>query len=362
VKRPIANAVRLARAHGKVLARNAYLAPVIARSYWRLLVRRRPTLRGVELAVTYRCQCACRHCLKDTIVDAGRPELTVAEIGRAVEGMASVGLLFVNITGGEALLRDDFYEIVSACRPRRLFVTLASNGRGVDRATVRRLIAARIRMITFSLDSADARLHDEGRRCDGVFDDVVGAIAACRAEGLPVFVNTIATRGNAASGDLRALAALVGGWGAKLTINLPYMVGSWDRRTDLLLDDAARAQVDELMRLPHVRWEGSSNYLREGCPAGTEKVYLTPYGDVMPCAAIHASYGNVREEPFEEIYLRMRRTPLFCGVNGPCLTGANARFQRDAIPEINRRAYEERAPRRGVEVLDALDRRDYEPK
>ncbi|MBI5529748.1 MAG: radical SAM protein [Deltaproteobacteria bacterium] len=362
MRKRLRNPLKLARAHGKVILRNAYLLPVVARSYFRLLVLRKPTLRGVEFAITYRCQCRCSHCLKDTLIDAGRAELNPAEIGRAVRGMANVGLLFCNLTGGEALLRQDFYEIVGACRPRKLFVTLASNGKDVDRAKVRRLKAAGIRMVTFSLDSAEATAHDKGRGCDGVFADVVTGVEACRAEGIPVFINAIATHENVSSGDLNALTRLVAGWDALLTINLPYLVGSWHGRTDLLLDEDEMARVREIMELPHVRWEGSSNYLTEGCPAGTEKVYVTPYGDVMPCAAIHASYGNVREEPFETIYLRMRRTPIFCGANGPCLTGGNRRFQCEALPEINRLAYEGKDPRKGVEVLERLRREDYEKR
>ncbi len=30
-----------------------------------------------------------------------------------------------------------------------------------------------------------------------------------------------------------------------------------------------------------------------GCPAGMEKIYITPYGDVIPCPFIHIGFGNI---------------------------------------------------------------------
>jgi len=353
----VTNLLRLVRSHGRALAANAYLVPAIARSYARLLVERKPTLRAVELALTYRCQCACRHCLKDPLVDRERPEMTPAEVGRAVEGMRRVGLIAINLTGGEALLREDLDDVVAACQPHRLLVTLATNGTGADRPTVRRLKGLGVRMLVLSLDSADPGTHDAGRNLPGVHLAAMAAIEACRAEGMPTFVTTIATPEALRSGDLDRLAEVVGGLGAQLTLNYACPVGAWDGREDLWLQDADRERFDRLLRLPHVRWEGSSNYLHEGCPAGTEKVYLTPYGDVMPCGGIHASYGNVRDEAFEDIYGRMRRTPLFASLSGTCLVGADPHFQREVLPEINRRAYVDKDPRRGVELLERVDPR-----
>ena len=67
----------------------------------------------------------------------------------------------------------------------------------------------------------------------------------------------------------------------------------------------------ELLKQGHVRadtiinWRGGS-----GCPAGIERIYITPYGDVYTCPHVPKSYGNVREEPLKDIYKRICDSPL----------------------------------------------------
>ena len=95
-------------------------------------------------------------------------------------------------------------------------------------------------------------------------------------------------------------------------------MGRWEGRDLTLSTDAYRIYLD-LLRLPHIRWEGSSNWISEGCPAGAEKIYITPYGDVFPCAILQTSFGNLREQPLDRIYERIGEDPRFKNCKKPCL-------------------------------------------
>ncbi len=59
-------------------------------------------------------------------------------------------------------------------------------------------------------------------------------------------------------------------------------------------------------------WSG-----KDRCPAGTHKLYVTNDGDVMTCDRIHASYGNIHQEPLADIHKRMYER--FIGHKSFCL-------------------------------------------
>ena len=201
-------------------------------------------------------------------------------------------------------------------------MTLASNGVAATDDLLGRLARRGLAMLAVSLDGSTAELHDAFRGRPGAFDAAIRAVKAARRLDLPVWLTAVAAREGLRGGDLRRLADLAADLGCPLTLNLPYPVGGWDSR-DVALTPDDYAEYRALLRLPHVRWEGSSNWLGEGCPAGVEKVYVTPYGDVFPCAVIHRSYGNLRQESLAAIYARIGEHPCYGVGRKPCLVAEN---------------------------------------
>jgi MoaA/NifB/PqqE/SkfB family radical SAM enzyme len=202
----------------------------------------------------------------------------------------------INLTGGEPLLRDDILDVVRMAWPDRCFLTLATNGKALSFPLAVALRKAGVRMLSLSLDAPGPEGHDGRRGVPGSYRTVMEALEEARRAGLRVSVCTIVTRDLLRGGGIEKILAEIRGRAQQLTLNMPYMVGGWAGH-DEWLDREDRRIFRELLKLPGVRWEGSSNYFKEGCPAGVEKIYITPYGDVMPCACIHASYGNVRNRP-----------------------------------------------------------------
>jgi MoaA/NifB/PqqE/SkfB family radical SAM enzyme len=172
---------------------------------------------------------------------------------------------------------------------------------------------------------------------------------------MKVFLNTIATSENIKSGDLIRMSEQVRASGDVLTVNLPYKVGAWRHKKDAMLSDEEMKVYFALLKQPHVRWEGTSNYLKQGCPAGTEKVYISPYGDVFPCAVMHVSIGNVREKSFTAIYGEMRQIAMFKDGHDVCLVGGNKYFREKVLQKLNRATYVERDPKKARQIINAVD-------
>ena len=90
-------------------------------------------------------------------------------------------------------------------------------------------------------------------------------------------------------------------------------IGGWKEQSDIMFSRQERNKaLAELMRHPLARHHNMYNFrIKPGCPAGTEKIYITAYGDVTPCDLIHDTAGNILKEDLEKIWERMRTHPLY---------------------------------------------------
>ncbi|UCG54887.1 MAG: radical SAM protein, partial [Dehalococcoidia bacterium] len=68
---------------------------------------------NVLFELTYRCNVHCSHCY---VVDRSGVELSFNEIASILRQLADDGCLFLTLTGGEVLLRNDFLEIARYAR------------------------------------------------------------------------------------------------------------------------------------------------------------------------------------------------------------------------------------------------------
>src|SRR5438876_12388172 len=79
---------------------------------------------SVHLDVTYRCNERCIHCYLDHD-DHG--EMTLAEIRDVLDQLAEAGVFFLTLSGGEVLMRRDFFDIVAHARSLMFSVKVKTN-------------------------------------------------------------------------------------------------------------------------------------------------------------------------------------------------------------------------------------------
>lgn len=154
-------------------------------------------LGSLRVSVTDRCNLRCRYCMpeQDYVWLPKQSILTFEEITRLAGVFTSLGVSKVRLTGGEPLLRHDLAALVRM---------LGRNGRVHDLAlTTNGLLLAKranalrqagLGRITISLDTLRAERMRDLARSDR-HADVLAGIAAARAEGFPVKLNTVVMRG-----------------------------------------------------------------------------------------------------------------------------------------------------------------------
>jgi len=263
---------------------------------------------SVQLDLTYRCNERCIHCYLDHH-DHG--EMTTAEIKDLLDQMADAGVFYLTISGGEILMRRDFFEILEYARLRTFCIKLKTNGILIRKKEADRIKALGVESVQISIYSHVPEVHDAITKLPGSLAQSIEAIRRLRAHGIHVIMaNVLMVQNVHDYAGVRALAAELGAQFIMDPTITPMMDG--DRSIlNLNVDEAALREVfrneslvggniEEFCAPPLSPGEDDMDQLP--CSAGHTACYVSPYGDVYPCVQFPLPSGNVRRMKFVDIW------------------------------------------------------------
>lgn len=157
----------------------------------------------LRLSVTDRCDLRCAYCMPERMTFLPKKDvLTLDEMHDLALGFIARGITKIRLTGGEPLVRRDMIELVQALgrrigaddgRGHLEELTLTTNGTRLAEFA-EPLYAAGVRRINVSLDTLDREGFAKLTRRDSL-PQVLEGLAAAKAAGLKVKLNTVALKG-----------------------------------------------------------------------------------------------------------------------------------------------------------------------
>jgi AdoMet-dependent heme synthase len=328
---------------------------------------------SVQLDLTYRCNERCVHCYLDHH-DHG--EMTTGEIIDLLEQMAAAGVFFLTLSGGEILLRKDFFEILEHAAAKGFCLKLKTNALLIGKREAERIRQLGVESVQISIYSHRAEVHDAITKIPGSLARSVRAIRFLRACGLPVIMANVIMGSTFA--DYPGVRALAEELGVPCTIDptiTPMMDGDRsilrlnvnpEQLRQIFHDQDLVGNEEQFCAPPAAADEDVLD--STPCSAAHTACYVSPYGDVYPCVQFPLPTGNVRKTPFVEIWrhspqmnevrsIRLRDLPVcsscthlagctrcpglayFEGnMRGPSLQDCQKSFARTGIPSENYKA------------------------
>ena len=150
------------------------------------------------MSVTDRCDLRCAYCMPERMTFLPRKDvLSLEELHDLALGFIDRGITKLRLTGGEPLVRRDMMELVQALG-RKIGdgleeLTLTTNGTRLSEFADD-LFAFGVRRINVSLDTLDRETFTRLARRDSL-PQVLEGLAAAKAAGLRVKLNTVALKG-----------------------------------------------------------------------------------------------------------------------------------------------------------------------
>jgi pyrroloquinoline quinone biosynthesis protein E len=275
----------------------------------------RPYTLVAEL--TYRCPLACGYCSNPIELAREAPELATDEWRAVLADAAALGVLQVNFTGGEPLVRADLEALVAEAHARELYANLITSGIPADAERLRRLAAAGLASVQLSIQDT----NPSGAAWIAGRDDLDAKLAtasAARALGLPLTLNVVLHRGNIERvPEFVALAERLEAERLELA-NTQYLGWALVNREALLPSRAAvaRARAAALAARERLRGRIEILFVRpdyyadrpRACMDGWARRYLvvTPDGVALPCHQARSiaslSFESVRSRPLAAIW------------------------------------------------------------
>jgi cyclic pyranopterin phosphate synthase len=215
----------------------------------------------LRVSVTDRCNLRCSYCMSEKMQFLPRRELlTIEELDRVCSAFILRGVTRLRLTGGEPLVRRGIMDLIrSLSRHLRTGalqeLTLTTNGVRL-RDFAAELREAGVRRVNVSLDSLDRSTFARIARSDRL-QDVLEGIAAAKAAGLRVKINTVALKSDN-EGEIPHLIRWAHEGGMDLTLIETMPLGEVDED-----------RTDQFVSLAEVRRDLSSYWTLRELPEAT---------------------------------------------------------------------------------------------
>jgi pyrroloquinoline quinone biosynthesis protein E len=275
----------------------------------------RPYTLVAEL--TYRCPLRCVYCSNPLDYARHGDALTTEDWLRVFREAEALGVVQLNLTGGEPLLRDDLEPLVEGARALDLYTNLITSGIPLTRDRLARLKTAGLNNVQVSVQDVSAAASDliAGVRA---FDRKLEVARWVKELGLPLTLNVVLHRENLDHvAEVIALAESLDADRLELA-NTQYLGWALANRRQLLPTRAQLAAAREVARAARRRLQGrmevlfvTPDYYAEfpkACMDGWGRRFLVvaPDGLVLPCHVAHSlpglTFESARKRPLGEIW------------------------------------------------------------
>jgi len=269
--------------------------------------RRIPLAGSMEL--TYRCNLGCVHCYLGPMSERhylGPEEMSTGQVLNVIDDIVDAGCLYLLLTGGEPLLRNDFPEIYRYAKKSGLIVTVFSNGTLVTEEIIRLFREFPPREVEISLYGSTPETYEKISGVPGSYNKCIDGIRLLLDNKIKVNLKTILMTLN--SHELFDIEGMAKSFGTRFRFDAAISPCLNGDNTPLTLRVSPEEAIDkELANKENLlQWKKFFNESKDrrltdslyGCGAGMTGFHIDPSGNLLPCMMVNDIHCNLLETGF----------------------------------------------------------------
>ena len=165
---------------------------------WKRMEKKR-LLFSFEMEITARCNNNCRHCyinLPANDKKAIKEELSLEELKGIIDEAISLGAFWCLLTGGEPLLREDFFDIYLYLKKKGILVSVFTNAALINHRHIRLFKEYPPRDIEITVYGVTEATYEKVTRRKGSFSAFMRGLNLLLQNGIKVRFKAMALRSN----------------------------------------------------------------------------------------------------------------------------------------------------------------------
>jgi len=261
--------------------------------YKKIIKNNVPFYMAIE--VTTSCNQNCLHCYN---IRDKKHEISFSQIRRILKEASSLGALFLSITGGEPMQREDIWDILDYAVKQNFATLLYTNGTLIGPSEAQKLKSIGVYWVDITILGASSETHDRITGLPGSYDLSMRAIELLREKEVGVAVKTPALRENFA--ELHKIKKKMSSMGLMHIVSpVVYPKDSGD-------EEPLRHRLTDEQMKDYFRFHEPAtrvNPLGEfSCDLGRVMLAISAKGDVYPCLCVPYNVGNISKNSLSSLW------------------------------------------------------------
>ena len=308
------------------------------------------------------CNLKCLHCRAVPEMMTSKEDLSTEEGFKLIDQIVEFSNPILVLSGGEPLYRRDIFDLAAYGINKGLRLSLATNGTLIDSKMADKIRDTGFARVAISLDGGNAATHDKFRAIPGSFNKAVEGIKNLIERGVSAQINTTIAKHNYKElPEILDLALKLGvdalhtfllvpvGCGVDIAEDQMVSADVYEEILNWFYDQSKlhpidlkatcaphyfRVRAERILKekkaglkptpfIPHgtrlkaghvdkvtIPKSGGTvkasthglSAMTKGCLAGTGVCFISHKGEVFPCGYLPAKAGDVRKEPFKDIW------------------------------------------------------------
>lgn len=231
--------------------------------------KRTPLSGGIELMS--KCNLQCIHCYEESC--RWKENLSTDQIKHIIDQLVKMGTLSLFLTGGEAMLRNDFDDIYRYIREKGILVTVLTNGTTITEEKIKLFKEYPPLLLDISIYGASEETYQQVCRVKGAFHRFIKGLHLLKENNIPFTLKTVLMREN--KHDLDAMRKIADDFdvGFKYFTNIRAMNDGNDEPISHMLSVAEIMAIEEEDPMLRQYYDNLDSYQVKHLPTRRDKKY-----------------------------------------------------------------------------------------